>query len=116
MHPWLAFALRWSGRALIVLGPLIVVAALFFPAGVQWLNPVLCPDGLELSNERDPGGFATADSRLELVCTSPTFSESAGPRVLLTGAGSVACGLALLYLSERAGRARYRAPTVERMH
>ena len=106
----LATSARWLGRGLILLGAFVLVASLFLPSGVQFLNPALCPDNLELNNARKrPSGFPD-DEKLEVVCTSTTYSENALPRILLFTAGSVAVGLGFLYLAQRMGRPRYLGP------
>lgn len=101
--------LRWLGRLLILLGPAILVGALFLPDVVQPLNTFVCRDGLELDNARPaiPGGPTPG---IELVCVQGTYAESAGREVLLIAVGSVALGLAALYVSASFLRPRYRAP------
>lgn len=93
--------LRWTGRALVVAAPLVLVCALFLPQAIEPLSPVICPDGFDLDNRRTSGAFEGDNNRLELVCTSPTASESAAQRVLLFCAIVLATGLAALYLSQR---------------
>ena len=106
----LATAARWAGRALILFGVYVLVASFFLPSGVQFLNPVVCPDNLELNNARmRPAGFPD-DEKLEVVCTSTTYSENALPRILLLMAGSIAVGLGFLYVSQRLSRPRYLMP------
>jgi hypothetical protein len=77
----------------------VVVASLFFPEGVQFLNPVVCPADTELSN----GAYALPgrpdDAKLELVCTSPTSTTSVGPQVLAVAGGLLLVGVAVQYLS-----------------
>jgi hypothetical protein len=84
---------------LILAAIYVVVASLFFPEGVQFLNPVVCPADTELSNGAYalPGG--PNDAKLELVCTSPTYTASVGPKVLMVAAGLLAAGVAVQYLS-----------------
>ena len=106
----LATSARWAGRALILFAIYVLVASFFLPSGVQFLNPVVCPDNLELNNARmRPAGFPD-DEKLEVVCTSTTYSENALPRILLLSAGSVAVGLGFLYVAQRLSRPRYLLP------
>jgi len=112
----LALTLRWTGRILVLLGPYVLVCSLFLPAGVQFLNPVVCPEGLELSNARDLPAGLPDNAKLELVCTSPTYSVSVGPKILLVVAGLIASGLTLMYVSDRALRPRYRSPVTPSAH
>ena len=106
----LAVAARWSGRALILFGIFVLVASFFLPAGVQFLNPLVCPDNLELNNARKLPAGLHDDEKLEVVCTSTTYSENALPRILLVTAGSIAVGLGFLYVAQRMDRPRYLAP------
>ncbi|MCB0971198.1 MAG: hypothetical protein KDA97_06725 [Acidimicrobiales bacterium] len=106
----LAVAARWSGRALILFGIFVLVASFFLPAGVQFLNPLVCPDNLELNNARKLPAGLPDDEKLEVVCTSTTYSENALPRILLVTAGSIAVGLGFLYVAQRMDRPRYLAP------
>ena len=103
--------LRWAGRAFILLAVFILVSSLFLPSAVQVLNPVVCPKGTELDNSRYaiPGG--PDNGRLELVCTSSTFTESAAHKVLLLTVGFVTLGLVALYFSQRLTGPRYRKTT-----
>ena len=106
----LATTARWIGRGLILLGVFVLIASFFLPSGVQFLNPVVCPDNLELNNARmRPAGFPD-DEKLEVVCTSTTYSENALPRILLFTAGAVAVGLGFIYVAQRMGRPRYLRP------
>jgi hypothetical protein len=105
-----ATGLRWLGRLLVLAAPYVLVCAFFLPAGVQFLNPVVCPEGLELDNARFGGRFQPDNERLELVCTSPTASVSAAREVLLVAVGLVAAGLACFALAQRVGRDRIRGP------
>lgn len=107
--------LRWTGRFFILLGVFILVCSLFLPSAVQPLNSLVCPDGTELDNARYslPGGPDNA--RLELVCTSPTYTESAAKQVLLVVASLVALGLVAIYFAERIARPSYQRPDAPRM-
>ena len=93
--------LRWSGRILLLLAALILVASFFLPDAVQPLNPLVCPAGTELDNSRYaiPGG--PDNEKLELVCTSATYTESAAKKVLVVIGGLGAFGLLALWFSTR---------------
>ena len=103
--------LRWTGRLFVLGAVFVLVSSFFLPAAVQPLNPVVCPTGTELDNARYaiPGGPDNA--RLELVCTSPTYTVSAAHKVLLVVIGLVTFGLIALYFSQRLMRPRVRVPT-----
>lgn len=93
--------LRWSGRVLILLAALVLVASLFLPDAVQPLNPVVCPDGTELANARYTPPRAPDDAKLELVCTSPAYTESAAKKVLTVVGVLLAFGVLALWFSTR---------------
>lgn len=103
--------LRWTGRLFILLAVFILVSSFFLPDAVQPLNSVACPAGTELDNGRYaiPGGPDNA--RLELVCTSATYTESAAHKILLICVGLVTLGLVALYFSQRLMRPRVRVAT-----
>ena len=103
--------LRWGGRALILLAVFVLVSSFFLPSAIQPLNGLVCPAGTELSNARATRAGAPDNERLELVCTSPTYSESAARGILLVSGGLLAGGLLALYLRRRLLTPRYRAPT-----
>jgi uncharacterized membrane protein YphA (DoxX/SURF4 family) len=102
-------ALRWLGRGLILLAIYVALSSLFFPEGVQPLSDVVCPAGTELDN----GAYALAgrpdEPKLEVVCTSPSYTESAGADVALVVASLVAVGLGALFLSGRMPRMAHRS-------
>ena len=108
--------LRWSGRILLLLAAFVLVASFFLPDAVQPLNPLVCPTNTELSNARYslPGG--PDNQRLELVCTSSTYTESAAQKVLLVVAGLAAFGLLALWFSDRVLRRPTTRPSVPSMH
>ena len=108
--------LRWCGRLFILLAIFILVASFFLPDAVQPLNSVACPDGTELDNARYSLPGRPDNARLELVCTSPTYTESAAHKVLLIVIGLGTAGLVSLYASQRLVRPKYRNPTTQRMH
>jgi hypothetical protein len=97
-------ALRWIGRGLILLAVYVAVCSLFFPEGIEPMSDVVCPSGTELDN----GAYALQgrpdEPKLEVVCTSPTYTESAGGDVALVVASLVAVGLGSLFLSARVPR------------
>ncbi len=106
-----ATACRWLGRALILGAVYVLVCAFFFPQGVQFLNPVVCADTLELDNAAYRPPEEPDNERLELVCTSPEATESAAQKVFLTVAAATAAGLALLFVAQRRSGVRARVPT-----
>lgn len=110
MHRGLRTTLHWIGRALIVLAVYVLVCSFFLPSGVQWLNGAVCPDGLHLDNARYslPGG--PNNNRLELVCTSPEYSQSAAAKIALVVVSLVAAGLLVIYIGERVARPHIRGP------
>lgn len=103
-------ALRWIGRGLIALAIYVLVASLFFPSGIQSLNSIACPAGLELDNSRYTLPNGPDSERLELVCTSPNATQSAARDIALIVAALVVVGLAAIYLGERMGHPRMRVP------
>ncbi len=110
MHVF-ATVCRWLGRLLILFSVYVLVCAFFYPQGIQFLNPVACPDTLELDNARYSPPSQPDNERLELVCTSRDASESAARSIGLIVVGSIAVGLALLYVAERRSHPRARVPT-----
>jgi hypothetical protein len=110
MAQTVATVIRWLGRILILAVPYVLVCAFFLPAGIQFLNPVVCPEGLVLDNARFGGRFQADNQRLELVCTSANASVSAAQDILLIVAVLLAAGLACFYLAQRIGRQRMHAP------
>ncbi len=110
MERALALLARWLGRALVLFAPYVLVCAFFLPEGVQFLNGVACPPTLELANARYTPPGQPDNERLELVCTSPEASQSAAQPILLIAAGSLAAGLALVYVAERRLAPRARIP------
>lgn len=103
--------LRWSGRFLILLAIFVLVCSLFLPSAVQPLNPLICPEGLELSNARYTLPDAPDNGKLQLVCTGPEYTEDAAKKVLLVAAGLATLGLIALYFSERLRRPRIAIPS-----
>ncbi len=97
-------ALRWIGRGLILLAVYVAVSSLFFPQGIEPLSDVVCPSGTELDN----GAYALQgrpdEPTMEVVCTSPTYTESAGADVALVVASLVVVGLGALFLAGRVPR------------
>lgn len=102
---------RWLGRILILGAVYVLVCALFLPQGIQVLNPVACPDTLELDNARYRPPSQPDNERLEVVCTSPEASKSATQPIGLIVVGAVAAGLALLYVAENRSHPRLHAPS-----
>lgn len=103
-------ALRWAGRIFVLLAVYVLVCSLFLPAGVQVLNPIACPEGLELDNARYALPNGPDNSRLELVCTSPEYSQSAAAKIALVVVGFLTLGLIAVYFSDRLRRGHFRAP------
>lgn len=104
--------LRWSGRGIILLGVFVLVASLFLPDAAQPLNGVVCPEGTELDNARYAPPNAPNNNKLELVCTSATYTESAAKPVLLVVISLVTVGLICIYFGERLLRPRFHRPAV----
>jgi hypothetical protein len=102
--------LKWVGRALILAAPYVIVCALFLPSGIQFLNPVACPDGLELNNARFAGADRPDNAKLEVVCTSSVSSTSAGREVVLIVVTLLAAGIGALYISSRLRTPKYLVP------
>ena len=102
--------LLWLGRGLVLAAPYVVVCALFLPAGIQFLNPVACPDGLELDNARFTGEDRPDNAKLEVVCNSPEGSTSAGQEITLITVGLLAAGGLALYASSSLRRHRRQLP------
>ena len=108
--------LRWSGRFFILLAVFILVASLFLPDAVQPLNPVVCPEGTELDNGRYLPAAAPDNAKLELVCTSSTYTESAAKKVLGLVVGFVAIGALAIWFSDRVVRTHVTAPQLPGHH
>jgi hypothetical protein len=106
-----ATACRWIGRALILGAIYVLVCAFFLPQGIQFLNSAACPKTLELDNARYSPPGEPDNERLELVCTSSEASQSAARSIGLIVAGSVAVGLALLYVAQRRSTPTIRVPS-----
>lgn len=102
--------LRWTGRILILLAALVLVASLFLPDAVQPLNPIVCPNGTELDNSRYTPPRAPDDEKLELVCTSAVYTESAAKKVLTVVGVLVAFGVLALWFSSRLRERPMRRP------
>lgn len=96
--------LRWAGRFLVLLAVAIGASALFAPQLIAPLEPLVCPDGTTLDNERYRPPFAPGDPSLELVCTSPFQTQSAFVPLALIVVGLIAVGLAGMYVAERRSR------------
>jgi len=106
----IGIVLQWVGRLSVVGAIYVLVCAFFLPAGVQFLNPLVCTPGLELDNARYSGPFEPDNQRLELVCTSTVGSTSAAQKVFLIAATMVASGLGAIYLSSKFLRKRQLIP------
>lgn len=108
--------LRWCGRIFILLAAFILVASLFLPDAVQPLGDAICPAGTQLDNSRYaiPGG--PDNEKLELVCTSSSYTESAAQEVLIVVATLVIVGIVALWFSGRVVRPRTTRPDVPSMH
>ncbi|HRW39567.1 MAG: hypothetical protein KDB04_13685 [Acidimicrobiales bacterium] len=101
---------RWLGRALVLGAVYVLACAFFFPQGVQFLNPLVCADTLELDNAAYRPPPEPDNERLQLVCTSPEATESAAAKVFLVAAGSAAAGFALVYVAQRRSQVRAHIP------
>ncbi len=86
---------------MVLLAIYIVAASLFFPEGVQALNPVVCPEDTELDNARYALPGRPDNGKLEIVCTSDTYTETVGAQVLGVAAGVAALGLVCFYVSRQ---------------
>lgn len=103
--------LRWAGRFLVLLAVAIGASALFAPQLIAPLEPIVCPDGTTLDNERYRPPFAPGEARLELVCTSPFQTESAFVPLALIVVGLTATGLAGIYVADRRSQPGVRVRT-----
>ena len=108
--------LRWTGRIFILLAVFILVASLFLPDAVSPLSSVVCPAGTELSNNRYTAPNAPDNDDLELVCTSRTYTESAGQKVLLIAGGLGVAGIVAIWFSGRITATHRQAPSVPSSH
>ena len=114
MHRGVAITLRWVGRVLILLAPYVLFCSLFFPTGVQVINPLVCSEGLELDNKAPSVPGSPDDGKLEIVCVSDgdtRYSESAGRNIALACAALVTLGLVAIYFSQQFARTQYRPPS-----
>jgi len=63
--------LTWLGRLFLVAIPYVIVANLFFPAGIAPLDPVACPSGTTIETHADRLEVARKfTSSYAMVCTS----------------------------------------------
>jgi hypothetical protein len=108
--------LLWCGRLFVLLAVLILVAALFLPDAVQPLNSVVCPTGTELANARYTPRGAPNNEKLELVCTSPTYTESAARMIMLVVGGLAVVGIFSIWFSTRLRQRPMTRPQVPAHH
>lgn len=108
--------LRWTGRALILLAVFVLVASLFLPDAVSPLSPYVCPDGTELDNARYTPPRTPENEKLELVCTSPTYTESAAKPVLGVVVGLIAVGAIAIWVAGSIARKPVVRPQVPQAH
>lgn len=104
--------LRWAGRLLILVAVFVVAASLFLPDAVSPLESVVCPAGTSLDNTRYTPPNAPENERLELVCTSRTYTESAAPKILFIAGGLGVAGMVAILFSGRIARPRTNRPVV----
>ncbi|HWJ97610.1 MAG TPA: hypothetical protein VNQ33_05580 [Acidimicrobiales bacterium] len=104
--------LRWAGRILILVAVFIVVASLFLPKAVSPLGSAVCPSGTTLDNTRYTPPAAPKNERLELVCTSRTYTETAAPKILLVSGGLGVAGIVAIFFSGRIVRPQTKGPVV----
>lgn len=106
-----AVILKWVGRLLLVAVPFVILSALFWPRGVQVLNPLVCDTGQHLDNRSlvatDDGGTT---SSIELVCRVGGTTVNVTAQILLVVAVMVALAFVALTLSNRISHPRYRVP------
>jgi hypothetical protein len=112
MNKTAAAVLRWVGRILVLAVPYLLVCAFFLPSGIQFLNPVMCPEPLHLDNGAYVGPSKPDNAKLELVCTGPEGTQSAGHKVLLLSASLITLALVAFYFAQRSSRIVYRPPSV----
>jgi uncharacterized membrane protein YphA (DoxX/SURF4 family) len=97
-------ALRWIGRGLILVAIYVALCSMFFPSGIEPLSDVVCPSGTELDNAAYALPGRPDAPKLEVVCTSPAYTESAGADVALVVGSLAAVGLGALLVSGRLPR------------
>ena len=111
MSKEVAVALKWIGRLLVLAAALVLVGSLFAPSTVRGvIDPVVCPDGYQLDNERPR--VTGSDRPLELVCTSPDAIVDARMEVAVLVGGLLVAGLVVFVLRARLQRDRFDAPRV----
>lgn len=108
----MSVVLRWCGRFFILLAVFILVASLFLPDAVQPVGDAVCPENTELDNHRSVPPNAPDNQKLELVCTSPSYTESAAKPVLAIVVGLIAAGGLAIWFSARLARAPVTRPQV----
>jgi len=104
--------LRWAGRILILVAVFTLVASLFLPSAVEPLGSAVCPSGTKLDNTRYTPPQAPKNERLELVCTSRSYTESAAPKILLVTGTMAVAGIIAILVSGRIVRPHTRGPVV----
>ena len=106
-----AVILKWIGRLLLIAVPYVILASLFAPRGVQFLNPVVCEKGQQLDNRSivATGDGHTASS-IELVCRVDRATVNVTARILLIVAVLVAGAFVAFAYSSRLSNPRYRVP------
>ncbi|CAN5509634.1 hypothetical protein BH10ACT1_BH10ACT1_12120 [soil metagenome] len=74
--------LTWLGRVFLLAIPYVLLCNLFFPTGIQFLDPVACPSGLSIETRGDELEAArSVTSSYALVCTSNTRLVDATDRL-----------------------------------
>ncbi|MGN6696201.1 MAG: hypothetical protein ACTHN0_18625 [Aquihabitans sp.] len=107
-----AVFLRWAGRILILIAVFILVASLFLPDAVSPLGDLVCPSNTELSNTRYTPPTAPKNERLELVCTSRAYTESAAQKILLISGFLGVAGIVAILVSGRITKPHTSGPVV----
>lgn len=103
--------LTWLGRVSLLAIPYVVLCNLFFPTGIQPLDPVACPSGLTIETRADELSAArSVTSSYALVCTSPTRLVDATDRLVAIVAVLVLLSVAAYVLRNRLTPRAFSAP------
>lgn len=90
--------LTWLGRFFLLAVPFVILCGLYYPKGIQFLDPIACKQGLSLSNlgyDRD----TPFDNRA--VCQSEAEIEGATSRIIAIAGASFGLAVAAYSLRSR---------------
>lgn len=105
--------LTWISRIFFVAAPLVLLCGLYYPRGIQALDPVICGDGLSLTVAgNDPQ--SPTDNRA--TCESSTRLFDATDRIVLVALLCVAGSTCALLMRNHITPRRLSAPNAPATH